>query len=102
MADATRTMTRATDPDTSRLAAHRAVQGKQRLVDKIGAAVRKWPGRTTSELANKLNIEHHKVHKRMADAERAGLIRRGMSRVCHVKSSMCLTWYPPSEGTLYD
>lgn len=78
------------DPDTSRAAAQRVVKtgiaSRQRR--SVLAAVERWPGRTTAELAVLMQCDRSVPARRMSELERAGLVERTDKRRCTVKSSM--------------
>lgn len=84
------------DPDTSRIAAERIEQsGAMHLHRQICAeAVRKFPGRTSAELA-KLDprLTRDQYARRLCECGPYG-VRKGDSRKCTDRGSMALTWWP--------
>lgn len=86
---------RALDPETSRLAAdeHTASGKRGRHVGVVIDAVRRWPGRTSAELAPLCGLERHEVARRTADAEQAGAIRKGLARRCETSGRQAVTWW---------
>jgi hypothetical protein len=91
------------DPETSRIAEDfvtrtgiRASQ-QQRTIN----AVKRWPGKTSAELAR---LEHHDhedeaeirtmLARRLSECATAGAVRRGVTALCAVKKMKCVTWWP--------
>lgn len=91
------------DPLTSHKAADRvkdsgALAKQQRLVLK---AVKRWPGRTSAELAEKMAAcdRKHWPELRAAVARRLPElalrhVKRGKERKCAVSRQVCITWWP--------
>lgn len=99
---------RATDPESSHLAAARMdASGRRdahaRIVLSLVAAN---PGSTSVELHRLAagRLERHEVSRRLADLERLGRVVRGPSRLCGVKGTLMLTWtmVSASESILSD
>lgn len=97
---------RTEDPETSHLSAKDVTKDGTRKLQssKVLEAVRKWPDRTASELAELSEIPHEAVHKRLselADTKNGGpFIERKndevglVKRRCSVTGKMALTWVP--------
>lgn len=86
---------RITDPITSHLAAeeHTASGKRGKHVGLVIDAVRRWPGRTSAELAPLCGLERHEVARRTADAEKSGAIRKGEIRRCNTSGRSAVTWW---------
>jgi len=108
-------MSRRSDPGSSHEAAqHMISSGKiDKYVSIIAKASDLHPGTTGRELAvftkESDGLDYESLHKRLADAERSGLIYRGRQRVCSVTGRKATEWWPTdkckamcSEGTGYD
>lgn len=90
------TLTRSTDPATSREAAA--------LMDGTGAAtahreaclaeVRRLPGQTAAEIAKAIGLERHEPSRRLPELRTAGRVRNGTSRICAVVGHRSMTWWP--------
>lgn len=87
-------MSRRTDPATSAAAAadlhDSGALGRQRAM--VLGAVRRWPGSTSAELADRLACDRYCPSRRLPDLERAGLVRRGPARRCSITNRSCITW----------
>lgn len=88
---------RASDPATSHEAARNveasgACDERRRI---IFAAVTKSEGneRTYAELAEQTGIESHETMRRLNDLVKAGLVQKGVARVCRVNGTRCSTWH---------
>lgn len=86
---------RATDPETSHLAAEimtksgvRAHQQRQVL-----SALREWPGRTSAELASNAGMDRYAVARRLPELVPLFAFRGG-SRACAVSGRPAVTWWP--------
>lgn len=98
-----RHLARATDPDTSVMAARRTVASGRRdaHVSRIVAAVNANPGATSAELAQITGLERHEAARRTSDAAHDGLIRKRvgpdgkpMKRTCGVSGHAAVVWLP--------
>lgn len=89
--------TRKTDPDTSRIAEQRIIESgtAQAHCEIILAALCRYNGSTTAELAEHTPLTEEQVHKRMSGLADGPIkcIKRGKERKCKVKGSLCLTWW---------
>jgi hypothetical protein len=88
------------DPLSSFEAADRALksgrlQGQMRFV-LIG--VRRWPGRTSAELAELLGCSRYDTARRLPALEHRGLVRKDRSRLCAACKSVCVTWITTEYG----
>lgn len=63
-------------------------------VDRVVRAVRRWPGNTATELAERAGLCRYMVGKRLSVAVERGLIRRGVKVQCTVTRRLALTWRP--------
>lgn len=57
-------------------------------------ALRKWPGRTSAELAQLAGLDRHAVARRLPNLASRGLAERGPERMCSVCRCPCVTWRP--------
>lgn len=82
------------DPISSHLAASEVtVSGRRaRQCQEVLAAVKKWPGRTSAELAQLAGLDRHLVARRLPDLEHRLLIRKGPMRECLVSGRKAVTW----------
>lgn len=87
---------RRTDPVTSREADRAITHSGKRSGDVLKAAelVKRKPGSTSRELAELGEMLHEQLHKRLPDAEKAGLIKRGLDRQCFTTGRRAVTWWP--------
>jgi hypothetical protein len=87
---------RASDPETSHLAADAVTRSGKRGAQQAVCleAVRKNPGSTSAELSKVIGVDRFMPARRLPEIEHAGLIRRGAIAECMVTGSMCLTWWP--------
>jgi len=98
-----RAMSRRSDPSSSHEAAqHMFTSGKiDKYVSIIAKACYFHPGTTGRELAvftkESDDLDYESLHKRLADAERRGLIYRGRQRVCSVTGRKATEWWPTEK-----
>lgn len=87
---------RATDPETSHIAAEQHTASGQRgsNVAAVIDLVRASPGRTSAELARHSRLTRHEVARRLPEAETAGAVYKGAKRRCEVNGSLAMTWWP--------
>lgn len=90
---------RATDPETSRLAERRHTASKKRQsnMQAVAELVRRMPGCTSWELAGFIDLgrdTYHEIARRMPDAVTAGLVQKGDPRACGVTGNQSTTWWP--------
>jgi len=57
-------------------------------------ALRKYPGRTSAELAGLADLDRYAVARRLPNLAYRGLAERGPERECTVCSTPCITWRP--------
>lgn len=88
------TIARATDPETSHLAAQHVVQSGTRAHQQHQAlaAVRAFPGLTSLELAQAAHCCRFQLARRLPELERDGLVIRGAARTCGVSGRKAATW----------
>ena len=91
------------DPVTSYVAGERfARSGKlkgQTLL--VLLALRKWPNKTSAELARLAGLDRYAVARRLPNLAARGLAVRGSSRRCSVTHSECIAWQPASKTPLF-
>lgn len=87
---------RATDPETSHLAAEEVTASgvRQQQIGMAIAAVRAHPDRTSMELAQATGHDRYMLARRLPDAVTAGAVRKGGARTCTVSGRKALTWLP--------
>ena len=89
-------LARNTDPDSSHAAADDMVSsgaiGHQQA--QAAAAVRAFPGRTSSELAEECGQDRHALARRLPECARAGRVRRGEIRPDRYTKRAGVTWWP--------
>jgi predicted transcriptional regulator of viral defense system len=71
---------------------------------RVRAAVRRWPGLTTHELARIAHIDRHDVGRRMSELERVGAVRRVQistvanptenTKPCSIAGVRAIRWWP--------
>lgn len=94
------------DPVTSFEAARELERSgeRKRQVQEAAAAVRRFPGMTSLELAGVTGIDRHRLGRRLPDAEKLGLVRQGEARPCAMAGGRrrAVTWWPadPPKGAL--
>lgn len=91
---------RRSDPATSHIAAERMREsgalGKQTAA--VLEAVRRWPGSTAVEIAQRAEIDRHAVSRRLPELAKLVQIRRGPPRACSVNGNPQTTWFPVSRA----
>lgn len=93
------THARTTDDVTSHEAAARMVASGllNKQCREVLAALRKYPGRTSAELARDSGLERYKVARRLPDLRDQGFARKGGSRKCTHGQYRAVTWWPICE-----
>lgn len=88
------TISRATDPATSRLAARELTASGNRDRHRLEAyaAVRANPGATARELEAAAGCPDGQIRKRLAELRDAGRIGNGTDRRCRVGGKLSQTW----------
>jgi len=86
------------DPPTSDEAAERVERS-----DRAGThrklcmeAVLRRPGMTGAEVARETGLERHEASRRLPELRRAGLVRCGDPRICEVRGTKQVSWWPTS------
>ena len=87
------------DSVTSFLAAEKQIKSRrfkgQMRLTLLG--VRRWPGRTSAEMAELLGISRYDTARRLPALEHRGLVKKGKQRFCTVCKSVCVTWITPER-----
>jgi CRP-like cAMP-binding protein len=87
---------RNTDPSTSHVAAS-AVEATGTAISQrercLMAAYDK-PGSTAGEIAMVVGLDRHTVSKRLPELRERNLICNGTSRLCQVRDTLMMTWWP--------
>lgn len=85
----------ARDPITSIMADERITASGRRHqhTQLVAAWVKQYPGRTAVELWRLSSLfDRHEWSRRLPDAERIGLVRKGPKRECSVNRTLMVTW----------
>lgn len=87
---------RATDPESSHLAAEGVTANGQRGAQQqaVLAAVRRWPGLTSAELAQRMGVSRYVPGRRLSELETAQKVRKGEIRRCAIGNRSAVTWWP--------
>ncbi len=88
------------DPITSHIAA-REVTISGRRADQMMQVVHALhcrPGRSSRELADESGLDRYVVARRLPDAERCGLVRRGGMRSCRLSARPAVVWFACDTG----
>lgn len=86
---------RSTDPDSSHDAAAENTRSGARASQqhRVLMWVRRWPGRTSREIAALANVDRYMVARRLPELEPTH-IRKGDLRKCAVTHTKAVTWWP--------
>lgn len=95
--DAAVSLSRRSDPATSRLAASETVESGRLGVQKAAvlAALREHTGSTSAELAQRSGLDRYLVARRLPDLRRDGLVVAGQARHCMASGRLAVTWGLP-------
>lgn len=90
---------RDSDPASSREAAESIRSKADAQARRVAEFVRKWPGRTSLELAALVaaqapEYDRYVLARRLPEAERDGTVKRGNPKLCDVSRHKALTWWP--------
>ncbi len=90
--DQVRARARRDAPDSATKAAELADRkiGKQLLY--VLDLVRRWPGRTSLELAAQDDTDRYMIARRLADLEKHGYVRKAGKRECRIGGRPSQTW----------
>jgi DNA-binding MarR family transcriptional regulator len=82
------------DPLTSFAAGERFVRSGQLRGQMLLVllALRKWPNKTSAELARLAGLDRHAIARRLPNLAERGLTIRGPERMCSVCHCPCVTW----------
>jgi predicted transcriptional regulator len=85
---------RATDPETSKLAAAHVTGHLGDIQRWALEIVKAYPGSTASELADVKGIgDPRQINRRLPELEELGRVRRGEARECQITGRKAATWY---------
>lgn len=84
---------RMTDPYSSHLAAAAVTPTRAEQQRFVLAAIRRYPGRTSAELAAELHWCRHAFARRAPELRSAGLVKNGPCRACEVTGQKSLVWF---------
>lgn len=84
----------------------------ERHINKVGsranqqkdmlALVRKFPGKTSLELALfSLRYDRYQIARRLSDLHHAGLVKQGQVRPCNVSGRKAVEWIMPKQVDLF-
>lgn len=98
--DAAARLARGDDPETSHGAARRLVKSGRLSEQKrqVLRALRRVPGVTSAELAEQMKVDRYMTGRRLPDLEKAGLAKKGQSRVCRARGTRAVTWSTTPQG----
>lgn len=87
---------RRTDPESSHRAAEEITASGKRAAQLalVIAAVRRFPGRTSMELAGLTGLDRYLLARRLPEAVTAGAVAKGAQRLCLRSDRLALTWNP--------
>lgn len=86
---------RSRDPETSKLAASDITASGQRARQQnlVLGAVKRWQGRTSAELAQRLGSDRFMTARRLPELRAQGYVENGCARACGVTGKSSLTWW---------
>ncbi|MDY0355867.1 MAG: helix-turn-helix domain-containing protein [Sedimentisphaerales bacterium] len=93
-------LARDTDPVTSQEGAFET-RRSGRLASQaqaVLAAVTRWPGCTSAELAQRMGADRYVASRRCPALANEGRVRRGAKKKCPVTGMASFTWWPTSGG----
>lgn len=87
---------RTTDPESSHDAAEHITRSGQRAQQQAvtAAAIKAFPDHTMQELAELTGHDRYMLGRRVSECETAGLVKRGLKRVCRVTGRNAEPWMP--------
>lgn len=87
---------RRNDPDTSYAAAVSCTASGRRKTQRelLFAALQRYPGHTSAELARICGIDRYAAARRLPDLRHDGFAENGDERICTVQGTLAITWYP--------
>lgn len=87
---------RNTDPVSSHLAATEVTVSGEReaQIMQVAMEVKNYIGYTSRELANITGLDRYMLARRLSDAEKQSLVKKGPQRKCSIADRMAITWYP--------
>ena len=88
-------LSRTTDPITSHEAAARV--DVQTQCERVLGALKRYPGSTSKELADKGDLNRYMVARRLPDLLQQGLARKGTPRSCNIGMGRAVPWWPVYE-----
>lgn len=91
--------TRNSDPSTSRAAELEITRSGCRATqaEQVFALVRRYPGRTSAELAAMHGgLDRWQVARRLPDLRRLGRVETGDAKMCQMQRRNSVTWWPAS------
>ena len=94
--EAVQASARRTDPATSLEAARKLERVGKAHTQRMNCvrAVREHPGKTAYEIARILGCDGIIPGKRLPEARKLGFVKNGTPRVCEVRGSKAMTWWP--------
>ena len=80
---------------TSREAEARHAGARTVNIRIVTELVKAYPGKTSLELYQRaFTMTRHEIARRLPDAEKCGLVRRGPARPCTAGRGIAVTWWP--------
>lgn len=94
---------RSNDPESSHAAADEVTKSGVRHCQMalVVDLVHKTNGKTSRELASVHNQDRHMVARRLSEAETAGEVIKGNSRVCMIGHRKAVTWWVKSREHVF-
>lgn len=96
-------LARATDSSGSHEAAASIVRSGRHAAqkDRTEAAVRRYPGMTSMQLAQATGMDRYMVARRLPDLAKEGRAHRGAKARCPISNITVCTWWPVAQGDNY-
>jgi hypothetical protein len=93
-------LARTTDSSGSHEAAASIVRSGRHAAqkDRTEAAVRRYPGMTSMQLAHATGMDRYMVARRLPDLAKEGRAYRGAKALCPISNITVCTWWPVAPG----
>ncbi|MDX5516181.1 winged helix-turn-helix domain-containing protein [Stenotrophomonas sp. RG-453] len=66
--------------------------------DRTEAAVKRYPGMTSMQLAHATGMDRYMVARRLPDLAKEGRAHRGAKALCPISNITVCTWWPVAQG----
>lgn len=96
MVDVRTPAARSTDPVTSHQAGEQITKSGTRKAqqNRVLRALKRFPNRTSAEIANRANLDRYMVARRLPELATAGKAKRGDARTCRINGRNAIVWNP--------